>query len=206
MTMTKSLKSWQTLRKWRWNRTYFITTQFLFGISIALLLSACGEQESRIPDDPFIPPSLVPKINPTPTQDIKTIQPSPAAACENDLKYVEDVNVPDGTRFAPRSSIEKVWLVKNEGSCNWEAGYTIRLVSGPDFGADAEQALFPARSGSEVEIRILFEAPGAPGNYVSKWQAFDPSGEPFGEIIFIDFNVDIGLVITPSPPDSTDEP
>jgi hypothetical protein len=149
-----------------------------------------------MPDNPFIAPTLAPKIVVSPTQTPATDEPTETVSCVDKLKFVDDVTVPDGARFAPHASIEKVWLVRNEGTCNWDTGYTLRLISGPEMGADAEQALFPARSGSEVEIRLFFFAPGAPGSYVSKWQAFDPGGEPFGDLIFIDIVVDIGLVPT----------
>jgi len=74
-------------------------------------------------------------------------------------------------------------------------------VSGSAMGAETEQALFPARSGSDAEIRILFTAPIQPGVYNSSWQAYEPDGEPFGELFFMTIIVDPDLL----EPTSTEE-
>ena len=197
-------KSLQMLKIWYWkvslSRTLSPTPQKKIML-LMLLLSACGGQVARIPENPFVAPTVIPKTT-LPTIEIpKTIELTSVTFCEDNLEFVEDVSVPDGTRFAPNSGIEKIWLVRNSGSCNWESGYTLQLISGPDLGADPEQALFPARSGSEIEIRIIFTAPDASGSYISKWQAFNPAGEPFGDLIFIDISVDVSLAPTaPSSP------
>jgi hypothetical protein len=54
------------------------------------------------------------------------------------------------------------------------------------MATQTEYALFPARSGTQVEIRILFTAPQEPGVHRSAWQAYDPQGEIFGDPIFIE--------------------
>lgn len=210
--LLKRSKYQQRMRKWRWRDLYPITNFLNFKnylIVLAILLSACGGQVARIPENPYVAPSLAPKIQISPTETLETSEPNETISCKDNLKFVDDVTVPDGTRFAPRASIEKVWLVRNEGTCNWDTGYTLRLISGPEMGAEVEKALFPARNGSEVEIRLLFFAPGAPGRYVSKWQAFDPAGEPFGDLIFIDIVVDVSLIPpaenTPTPEETAED-
>jgi hypothetical protein len=80
--------------------------------------------------------------------------------------------------------------VENNGSCNWDAGYRLKLSGGPDLGAAAEQALFPARSGTQAVIRIVFTAPTEPGAYRSAWQAYSPDGQAFGDLIFIEIQVE----------------
>jgi hypothetical protein len=81
-------------------------------------------------------------------------------------------------------------LIQNAGTCNWENSYRLNLVAGTEMGVPAEQALFPARSGTEIEIRIVFSAPEEPGVYRSAWQAFNPDGKAFGDPIFIEIIVD----------------
>lgn len=53
------------------------------------------------------------------------------------------------------------------------------------MGASPEQALYPARAGMQVIVRIYFTAPLEAGEYFSEWQAFDAKGIPFGEVFFI---------------------
>jgi hypothetical protein len=109
--------------------------------------------------------------------------------CTNNLTFLSDLSVPDGTRFDPGTKIEKKWQVKNSGTCNWMKGYSLRLVGGDALGAEESQALVPARNGSEVEIQINFTAPAAAGDYDSSWQAFDPEGNAFGDKVFMKITV-----------------
>ena len=98
--------------------------------------------------------------------------------------------------------MDKRWEVKNSGSCNWTDGYTLRLIAGVDLGSQPQQALYPARAGTHAVIRLVFQAPIEPGNYRSAWQAYAPSGDAFGDPVFIDFSVppaDPGATSLPTP-------
>ena len=113
-------------------------------------------------------------------------QPSPSPACSPGLAFLEDITIPDGTPVNQGETLDKRWLVENTGSCNWDDRFSIKLIAGPDMAAQPEYALFPARSGSQAEIRILFTAPQESGVHRSAWQAYDPQGELFGDPIFIE--------------------
>jgi hypothetical protein len=103
--------------------------------------------------------------------------------------FQEDLTVPDGAVVRPNEIIDKRWQVENTGSCNWDEQYSLTLLAGPQLGAQIEQALFPARSGTQAVVRILFTAPQEPGNYRSAWQAQDSQGNLFGDPIYIDIMV-----------------
>ncbi len=100
-----------------------------------------------------------------------------------------DLTIPDGSDVAAGSTLDKRWEVQNSGSCNWTEEYSLRLIAGVDLGTNPQQALYPARSGMRAVIRMVFQAPLEPGAYRSAWQAYAPSGEAFGDPIFIDFGV-----------------
>jgi hypothetical protein len=123
----------------------------------------------------------------TPTPDIR---PSTTPHCNNDLLFIDDLTIPDETVVLPNATLDKRWQVENIGSCNWDERYRIKLVSGANLETPSEQALYPARSGTQAAIRVLFVAPTEPGNYRSAWQAFTPQGEPFGEAFFIEIAVE----------------
>jgi hypothetical protein len=97
--------------------------------------------------------------------------------------------VPDGTIVAPGEVIDKQWQVENSGTCNWNERYRLRRISGPALGAPDEQALYPARGGTQAVIRIQLVAPPDPGTYRSAWQAYNPQGEPFGDPIYVEILV-----------------
>jgi hypothetical protein len=116
-------------------------------------------------------------------------RPTPEIACVDKLTFVNDLTIPDKTVVAGNATLDKRWEVENSGSCNWDERYQLRLVGGPDLGAETAQALFPARSGTRAVIRMLMTAPVKAGTYHSAWRAFSPKGEPFGDIFYIEIVV-----------------
>ena len=99
------------------------------------------------------------------------------------------MTIPDGTSVTPGMPVDKQWLVTNAGSCDWSAAYRLKLISGDAMGAPAEQALYPARAGTQATLRVVFAAPQQAGTYQSAWQAFGPDGTAFGEAVYMQITV-----------------
>ncbi len=166
-----------------------------FFLLLLVLLSGCAFRpqipapgSNEIP--PFRPATMPPVNTPTPIPPPVSIsRPTPALACSDVLLYVSDLTIPDNTVVEPNATLDKRWEVQNAGTCNWDERYQLRLVGGPDLGADPVQALFPARSGTTAVIRMLMTAPAEPGTYQSAWQAYNPKDEPFGDTFFIQIEV-----------------
>jgi len=158
---------------------------------IPALLAACGGTNAA--PTYYLPPT--PAFSPVPPAAVQATSlalvsgPTPTTSCTNSLLFLQDLTIPDNSVVAPGSSLDKQWQVQNNGSCNWDARYRLRFIGGDMLGAPAEQALFPARSGTQLVIRMLFTAPNAPGNYFSEWQAYDPQGASFGDTFFIKITV-----------------
>lgn len=166
----------------------------LIVIDLALLffiISACNGTPFGTTQPAFYrPPSAVP-ASPTfsspPT--VEPPYPSPTPPCVDNLTFEEDLTIPDGTLVSAGQVLDKRWQVMNSGTCNWDERYRMKLIAGPEMGAPKEQALYPARSGTGLVIRIVFTAPAEPGAYRSAWQAYNPLGEPFGDPFFIEIVV-----------------
>lgn len=126
-----------------------------------------------------------PRPSPTLPEPTATI-PEP---CVSSLRYLSDLTYPDGTLVAAGERIQKQWLVENNGSCDWGPGYRLKLVGGYPLGVFGEVALYPARAGTQATIEIMFLAPLDPGLYRTAWQAFDPNGTPFGDVVYMDIVV-----------------
>lgn len=175
--------------------------RFVLNLNLILLfvtLSACAPQPTPTP---FRPPTLIPPTQPlptttpipaifteTPTQQIISFTPT-STVCTNILSFIDDITVEDGTTFSPNTSIDKQWLVQNDGTCDWDSSYQLKWVGGDPLGATQEQPLYPARAGTQATIRMLFTAPLDAGDYESAWQAVDPDGNFFGDLIFIKVTV-----------------
>jgi len=163
----------------------------------AWLLAGCGQgaatstPAAKATAQPFRPAgetqAATPEADVTPTSE--ATPPPPTPVCMDDLKWITDVTIPDGTEVGAKSTLDKRWEVKNAGNCNWDDHYRLRLKAGPGMNAAQEQLLYPARAGSNAVIRIVFEAPSEPGQYRSAWQAYNAEGQPFGDPIFIDIVV-----------------
>jgi hypothetical protein len=147
----------------------------------------------------FVPPTLAPAASKTASQPraSKTRAPTAAPRCTDNLVFLDDLSIKDGSVFSPGARLDKRWNVENSGSCNWDQHYRMKLIAGSELGVPPEQDLYPARSGTQAVIRIIFTAPNEPGNYRSAWQAYNPQGEPFGDPFFIDI-----VVEAPAPTDT----
>ena len=157
-----------------------------------ILLTACqGNVESTPTLEVYRPPTQV--VTETPikviTPEVEVDRPTSEPACTDDLWFFQDLTIPDGTQVSPGERLDKRWLVQNAGTCNWDERYQVRLEAGPNMGAPALQSLFPARSGVELIIRMIFIAPDEPGIYRSAWQAYDPNDQAFGDPFFIEIEV-----------------
>jgi hypothetical protein len=165
------------------------------GITVILLsllllgVSACAEQPT-----PYRPPTIavratalvVASVIPSSTaQPIETSLPLVTPTCTNTLTYLEDLSLPDGTIVKPGENLDKRWLVQNSGTCNWDERYRLKFISGAELSAPIDQALYPARSGTQATLRISFTAPSEPGTYQSAWQAYDPQGQAFGDPVYL---------------------
>jgi hypothetical protein len=167
---------------------------YLFAVLLALIFaSACTPQPTPTP---FRPPT-----KPAATQILSTTTPIPAiytalppatvtatataGPCTNNLEFIQDVTIPDGTSISVGAAIDKQWLVNNNGTCNWDSTYRLKWIGGDPLGAAQEQALYPARAGTQVTLRISFTAPTAEGTFESAWQAYGSDDVAFGDPVFM---------------------
>ena len=134
---------------------------------------------------PTFLPTQPSEATPTPQS-----QSGDLGVCTNMLQFIPpDLTYPDGTEVKAGDLIDKQWNVKNAGTCNWDASYSLKLIGGDNMAAATEQAHVPARNGTESVISIQFTAPEEPGRYYSQWKAVDPNGQVFGDMLFVDITV-----------------
>lgn len=165
-------------------RTVFIKYFPAFCLA-GFVLAGCGafrpdrplplEDQSQV----FKAPTMLPTM--PISAPVSTPQAAQIKNCTNDLVFLDDLTLPDGTQVDPGTELEKEWKVKNSGTCNWNEDYSVRFVSGSELGAVSPQTLVPARNGAEAVIRITITAPAEPGRYSSTWRAYGGDGQPFGE-------------------------
>jgi hypothetical protein len=163
-------------------------------LAFLLLISAgCSAPVHQVPLDQqgelFLPATIV--VSPAPTLTITPAQPrpTPTVDCESDLEFISDITIPDGTSVEPGSRVDKRWGVENTGTCNWDERFSLVRIEGADMGVEPKQTLYPARSGTQATLQIIFVAPDEPGTYRSLWQAAGPDGTFFGDRFYVEFVV-----------------
>jgi hypothetical protein len=162
----------------------------------ALLTSTA--QASITPATPTSPPTVTP-VPPTltatpPATDTArppTPTPLPPTPCAgtNDSEFVADVNVPDGTHFAPGTAFTKTWQLRNDGECAWTVAYQLRPIGGELMGGTPVSLTAEVPPGETAEISVLLTAPAANGTYRGNWQLHSPDGTPFGARPFVEIIV-----------------
>ncbi len=169
-------------------RKLLATVSILF---ILLMPSCAARAPATLSSYQSTPPQSSILLTPVTTYTVVPLPqvPTPTLACTDGLTFVEDETIPDDTVVPPNSPLDKQWRVQNSGTCNWDNHYRLRLVSGDSLGAATEQALYPARAGSEATIQVGFTAPSEPGEYISEWQAFDSKNIPFGDSFYMKITV-----------------
>jgi hypothetical protein len=154
-------------------------TQQAYDDLVALLTQAAPQATSTATQAPAEPTATLvsPTATPTPTPLPLTATPIPC----NQVAFVKDVTVPDGTIFPPGADFTKVWRLQNVGSCNWSDSYSLVFVDGTDM---TEKNAYPlpgtVRPGESVDLSVAMEAPTKSGTYQASWMLRSPEGHYFG--------------------------
>jgi uncharacterized protein (DUF2141 family) len=108
--------------------------------------------------------------------------PEANADCTNSFEFVEDLNIPDDTTFAPGAEFTKRWRLRNNGTCPWTTEYSVAFVGGAQMSAPDNIPLpQPVAPGQTIDIAIdLIAPPFRQESYRGNWQLADAAGEPFG--------------------------
>jgi hypothetical protein len=101
----------------------------------------------------------------------------------NNLGYLADATIPDGTVFDGGEDFKKTWQVQNTGSCKWDEGYKL-VYKGGDEELDPVTVRLQADDfidpGAVGELSVDLTAPLKAGRYTCTWQMQADNGEYFG--------------------------
>lgn len=110
--------------------------------------------------------------------------------CENDLDFVSDVNIPDGTTIVRGNTFTKTWRVRNSGTCAWQADYRFVQIEGTTLSANPSEISVPLLSpGGETDLSVtltLSSTAQIGETYRVKFQLQDGDDNFFGQTPFVD--------------------
>ncbi len=105
-------------------------------------------------------------------------------ADKNELAFVADVTVNDGTPVKPGKSFVKTWRVRNNGTTTWGAGYTLAYFADDRMQGPNSVPLPITKPGDTADISVTLTAPTALGPQKSTWKPRDAHGNFFDYHLF----------------------
>ena len=118
------------------------------------------------------------------------MHPANAQTCRPGVSFVADVTVPDDTVYQPGSPFQKIWKLRNSGTCEWNDNYGVVFVGGDPLSAESPQVLGRTIAvGETADIGVVMRAPAQPGVYTSHWQMQDDTGKRFGDPFYVRIQV-----------------
>ena len=144
---------------------------------------------------------VVPQGTPNPTQSeqstpvpgqTEAATPKPGATATvagtivpcDQVSFLQDLTIPDGTLLAPGTAYTKIWELKNTGSCAWNSLYMLVFANEGDLmGGAISQPLITSgavQPGETVKVSVELTAPINQGDYKGYWRLRNPTGSEFG--------------------------
>lgn len=106
-----------------------------------------------------------------------------------DARFVRDVSIFDGTEVTYGTNFTKIWRLRNIGSFSWPRLTQLVHVGGDILGSDKPASLELPEEGlpcdEEIDASVDLVAPERPGRYVSHWRLMAPSGQKFGQRVWV---------------------
>jgi hypothetical protein len=138
---------------------------------------------------------------PTPT-------PTPKLSKTEDVQFVRDTSVPDGTVLSARQAFDKGWLLFNDGTIAWGPGWSVRHVTGSSFGLKTSP-LPATASCRSLNLVASLRAPKHAGSFSGSWRVYDANNAAVGDRLTIFITVrgaSGGGTPTPTPAPSPTAP
>jgi hypothetical protein len=143
-------------------------------------------------------------FNSTPTTPLPGFTPLPTTGsvagptaslgddCNNSA-FEGDITIPDGSTLEPGRNFQKVWALRNTGSCTWDDGYALIYIGGStpnldpvnyQFGRGGDDSDFVS-SGEGINLGITLTTPCQPGEYEGHWRMRSDTGYYFGTVVSV---------------------
>ncbi|KAH6806685.1 hypothetical protein C2S51_031516 [Perilla frutescens var. frutescens] len=111
-----------------------------------------------------------------------------------DSRFIQDVNIFDGTVMAPLTPFTKIWRMRNNGTVAWPQKTQLVWIGGDKLtDTHSVEVQIPAAGllmDQELDVAIDFISPELPGRYISYWRMSSPSGQKFGQRVWVLIQVD----------------
>ena len=137
------------------------------------------------------PSAGTPTFTPVPLSTSTSSIPSATATSNCDsAQFVADVSYPDNTPVPAGTVFNKIWRLKNTGTCTWTPSYAIVYSSGEQMGGPTTQALTAnVNPGETYDVSIVLTAPSTTGTHTGYWILRNASGITFHSNFYVQIKV-----------------
>ena len=119
-----------------------------------------------------------------PTRYLKGV----SVAQVDEMIYLADVTVPDGSLIEAGKPFEKTWRVRNTGTSRWD-NYTLTHFTDNQMSGPENVPLPPLKPGESGEISVPLVAPTLPGRHRTTWKGRNSRGRLFAFELYADIVV-----------------
>jgi Ig-like domain from next to BRCA1 gene len=141
----------------------------LVSLGLGALLAACNYPGLRV------------QPHETPTSPPIASLPAPEASdCIERMTVLAESGYLDATPAEPGQVVERVWHVRNSGTCTWTPDYELVPVEGLSFGLGPIALNGTIAPGEETDLRLQALAPETAGFYSGGWALRSPRGALLG--------------------------
>ncbi|KAI5062761.1 hypothetical protein GOP47_0023300 [Adiantum capillus-veneris] len=106
-----------------------------------------------------------------------------------DSRFVQHLNFPDGGEIIMGKKFTKSWRLRNSGIMPWPSATQLVYAGGDVLGSQKAYALEIPKSGlllgAEIDVSVDLVTPDRPGRFVSYWHLMAPTGQKFGQKIWV---------------------
>lgn len=142
-------------------------------LGAAIALAACNY--------PGWPHATQPQAMGTPTSPpVATLPTLSASDCIEGMTVLSESGYLDAMPAEASATLERIWHVRNSGTCAWTTEYSVVPVEGDSFGLDPVPLPASVAPGEETDLQIILTAPSDPGLYSGGWALQSPKGELLG--------------------------
>ena len=111
--------------------------------------------------------------------------------CTNTAVFLADVTIPDDSVLPPGQPFEKIWAVRNAGTCFWEAGTQLVFAGGDQMEGPSPVAIQPTAPGQIVNVSVNLVAPQEGGTYSGLWQLEMVDGQRLDVLLIVRIQVPV---------------
>jgi hypothetical protein len=131
------------------------------------------------------PAATVSESGTSETASTDTIEPFESTGLCDSATFVKDLAVATGTELLAGTNFNRVWQVRNTGTCTWSRGYSLVFVSGDRMGLTKSIPLpKTVAPGETVDITLNLDTPITAGSYKGYWKLQNDIGSlvPFDNL------------------------